>query len=69
MQRRNVYRLENGEYVKCRMIELKIGDIFKMNDPTGEPVIWCNSRKFIVREKPYISEDGLGAVHADPYRG
>lgn len=35
--RRTIYKLDNNNYIKVELLTLKEGDIFRVEEPTGEP--------------------------------
>lgn len=70
--KRQVLIWNNSEWVETQMKDLNVGDIFKMNDPDGTPVIDDNMfSAWVVTEEPkYITnEHGVETwgVEADPY--
>jgi len=44
------------------MMDLKVGDTFRMFEPTGEPVIVKEKTVFEVVSPPFINESGDAAV-------
>ena len=54
---------DNWEPVE--FMELTIGDVFRMYENTGEPVMDQKGRKeWIAAGKPYINKDGIPAIKA-----
>jgi len=46
-------------------MELTIGDVFRMYEDTGEPVIGQNGHnEWIAISKPYINKDGIPTIKA-----
>lgn len=51
---------QGGEWKRVKMMDLKIGDLFRMFNPDGEPVLWDGCGEFIAGGQPYIDETTAG---------
>lgn len=67
MEHRIVERLIKGNWEECKMYQLKIGQIFRMFEPTGEPVVGkFEDTQWIVTSEPF-KLDGVWAVDIEHY--
>lgn len=58
---RPLYRLEDGRWVRRRMMELKVGDLFRMESPETPDL---HGKVFEVNEPPTVQADGAGGCVA-----
>ena len=52
-------------WLECRMMDLKKGDIVRLFEPTGEPVVFKSKTEFLTIGFPFINEQGDAAVDVE----
>lgn len=61
--KRKVERYIPGlEFVECEFDQLKETDMFRLTEPTGEPVEWKGETVFHAMGDAYQREDGIWAI-------
>jgi hypothetical protein len=60
---RKVEVLKNGKWQSIEFKDICKGDIFRLFESTGEPVIDNNGKtEFVAKSEPYITSDGVLGV-------
>ena len=62
---RKVQKKEGEEWVSCKMMELRIGDVFRVFEPDGERVYWDNAYMFLAIGDPYINEQDISTISCE----
>ncbi len=63
---RTVERLIKGTWLPCMLEDLHIGQVFRMFEPSGEPVVGKhNSVEWIVTGNPYLNEQNIWTVNIE----
>ncbi len=63
MEYRTVETLKSGKWEITPFLDLKTGDIFRMFEPTGEPVVDpLGNAEFFAESDTYINQDGLYSI-------
>lgn len=50
------------EWQECEFEQLKEGDMFRLTEPTGEPVVWKGETIFHAMGDAYQNEDDIWAI-------
>jgi hypothetical protein len=60
---RRVEKLVDGQWVQVRMLELKDGDVFRLFEPNGEPVVdGKDVSEWQVEGDAYVNDMGIATV-------
>lgn len=52
---RTVEVLRSGEWVQIQLKEIKDGEVFRMFNPDGSPVVWDDEEIFVAQGEPYVT--------------
>ncbi len=64
-QARTTFKYIDTKWIPCPMMELEIGDIFKMFEPDGTEVLWGGHQFFEVLEKPFLNKHNVPECKVD----
>ena len=60
---RKVEILIDGIWTEKKMIDIKGGEMFRVTEPDGTPVLFCECYELCAASDGFIREDGIGSVY------